>query len=302
MKSLHNKWMLLPLSLCLLLIFSFCSKNDALASNEDNGNDVNNGSINGKILVAYFSRANYVPDGTDGVTGATNKAGNTQTVAQYIQEETGGTLFEIVPDRNYPVSHTECSAIAQQEAENNERPALKSHVENMNNYDIVFVGFPIWVYREPMAVLTFLEEYNFKGKTVIPFCTSMAVAISASEDDFKKTLPEASVKSGLRINYTLSGNWQGEVDRWINGLGINSSTGINNQKQSSRTTINVDDNKIVISGNGYLTATAYNAHGVLVSKTEGKEHLIMDCQKNMGIAIVRVKDGSGKFTTQKINL
>ena len=248
--------MLLPLSLCLLLIFSFCSKNDALASNEDNGNDVNNGSINGKILVAYFSRANYVPDGTDGVTGATNKAGNTQTVAQYIQEETGGTLFEIVPDRNYPVSHTECSAIAQQEAENNERPALKSHVENMNNYDIVFVGFPIWVYREPMAVLTFLEEYNFKGKTVIPFCTSMAVAISASEDDFKKTLPEASVKSGLRINYTLSGNWQGEVDRWINGLGINSSTGINNQKQSSRTTINADGNKIVISGNGYLTATA----------------------------------------------
>lgn len=172
----------------------------------------------------------------------------------------------------------------------------------MNNYDIVFVGFPIWVYREPMAVLTFLEEYNFKGKTVIPFCTSMAVAISASEDDFKKTLPEASVKSGLRINYTLSGNWQGEVDRWINGLGINSSTGINNQKQSSRTTINADGNKIVISGNGYLTATAYNAHGVLVSKTEGKEHLIMDCQKNMGIAIVRVKDGSGKFTTQKINL
>lgn len=78
MKSSYNKWMLLPLSLCLLLVFSFCSKNDALASNEDNGN---NSGMNGKVLVAYFSRANYVPDGTDGVTGATNKAGNTQTVA-----------------------------------------------------------------------------------------------------------------------------------------------------------------------------------------------------------------------------
>lgn len=302
MKSLHNKWMLLPLSLCLLLVFSFCSKNDALASNEDNRNDVNNGSIIGKVLVAYFSRANYVPDGTDGVTGATNKAGNTQTVAQYIQEKTGGTLFEIVPERNYPVSHTECSAIAQQEAENNERPTLKSHVEDMDDYDIVFVGFPIWVYREPMAVLTFLEEYDFKGKTVIPFCTSMAVAISASEDDFKKTLPDVSVKSGLRINYTLSGNWQGEVDRWINGLGINSSTGINNQKQSPQASINADGNKIVISGNGYLTATAYNAHGMLVSKAEGKEHLEMSYQKQSGIAIVRVKDGNGKVTTQKINM
>lgn len=172
----------------------------------------------GKVLVAYFSRANYVPDGMDAVTGATNKAGNTQTVAQYIQEKTSGTLFEIVPERNYPVSHTECSAIAQQEAENNERPALKSHLENMDDYDIVFVGFPIWVYREPMAVLTFLEEYDFTGKTVIPFCTSMAVAISASEEDFKKTLPNTVIKPGLRVNYTLSGNWQGEIDRWIDGL------------------------------------------------------------------------------------
>lgn len=302
MKSLHNKWMLLPLSLFLLLVFSFCSKNDALASNEDNGNNENNGSINGKVLVAYFSRANYIPDGTDGVTGATNKAGNTQTVAQYIQEKTGGTLFEIVPERNYPVSHTECSAIAQQEAENNERPDLKKHVEKMDDYSIVFVGFPIWVYREPMAVLTFLEEYDFNGKTVIPFCTSMAVAITASEEDFKKTLPNSIVKPGLRINYTLSGNWKGEVDHWINGLGINSSTGINYQKQASQTSINTNGNKIVISGNGYLTATAYNAHGVLVYKAEGKEHLEMDCKKQSGIAIVRVMDGSGKVTTQKINM
>ena len=302
MKSLHNKWMLLPLSLCLLLVFSFCSKNDALASNEDNGDKGNNGSINGKVLVAYFSRANYVPDGTDGVTGATNKAGNTQTVAQYIQEKTGGRLFEIVPERNYPISHTECSAIAQQEAENNERPALKSHVDNMDDYDIVFVGFPIWVYREPMAVLTFLEEYDFKGKTVVPFCTSMAVDISASEDDFKKTLPNADIKSGLRINYTLSGNWQDEVDHWIDRLGLNSSTGVDNASVSSTVSINKDGNKIVVWGEGHLTATAYNAQGVLVSKVAGIDHLEMVCQDQSGIAVVRVTDGSGKVTTQKINM
>ncbi len=301
MKSLHNKWMLLPLSLCLLLVFSFCSKNDALASNEDNSDNGNNGNISGKVLVAYFSRANYVPDGTDGVTGATNKAGNTKTVAQYIQEKTGGTLFEIVPERNYPISHTECSAIAQQEAENNERPSLKSHVENMEDYDIVFVGFPIWVYREPMAVLTFLEEYDFKDKTVIPFCTSMAVGISASEDDFKKTLSDADIKSGLRINYTLSGNWQGEVDHWIDRLGLNPSTSVANTTVSSAISINKEGNKIVVLGKGHLTATAYNVHGVLVSKAAGKEHLEMDCQNQSRIAVVRVTDGSGKVATQKIN-
>lgn len=215
MKSLHNKWMLLPLSLCLLLAFSFCSKNDALASNEDNGNNENNSSINGKVLVAYFSRANYVPSGTDGVTGATNKAGNTQTVAQYIQEKTGGTLFEIVPERNYPVSHTECSAIAQQEAENNERPALKSHVEKMEDYEIIYIGFPIWCYCEPMAIRTFLEEYDFAGKTIRPFCTSMAVGIDDAQENIARLCPDATVEKGLRISYNIPDNIEDILSDWL---------------------------------------------------------------------------------------
>ena len=86
----------------------------------------------------------------------------------------------------------------------------------------------------------------------------MAVAISASEDDFKKTLPDVLVKPGLRINYTLSGNWQGEVDRWINGLGINSSTDINNQKQSPQASINADGNVRVKDGNGKVTTQKIN--------------------------------------------
>ena len=172
------------------------------------------------MLIAYFSRANYVPEGTDGVSGATNKTGNTQTVAYYIGEQTEGEIFEIIPEQNYPVSHSDCSAIAQQEVKDNARPKLVSHVENMEKYTIVFVGFPIWVYREPMAVLTFLEEYDFKGKTVIPFCTSMAVGIDQSMDDFRKTIPEADIKQGLRLGYTLSGNWQDTVDKWLEKISI----------------------------------------------------------------------------------
>lgn len=208
--------------LLLLLLFSFCSKNENVETDSSKNNTTNTENSTSfdtqKILIAYFSRANYVPEGTDGVSGATNKAGNTQTVAYYIEQQIGGDIFEIIPERNYPVSHSDCSAIAQQEVKDNARPALASHVENMKKYSIVFVGFPIWVYREPMAVLTFLEEYNFKGKTVIPFCTSMAVGIEQSMDDFRNTIPDANIKQGLRLGYTLSGNWKVEIDNWLNEL------------------------------------------------------------------------------------
>ena len=210
---------MLPL---LLLLFSFCSKSEDIeTSNSDNNiaNTEDTISFDDKeILIAYFSRANYVPEGTDGVSGATNKAGNTQTVAYYIGQQIGGDIFEIIPERNYPVSHSDCSAIAQQEVKDNARPALVSHVEDMGKYTIVFVGFPIWVYREPMAVLTFLEEYDFKGKIVIPFCTSMAVGIDQSMDDFRNTIPDADIKQGLRLGYTLSGNWQSLVNEWLNTI------------------------------------------------------------------------------------
>ncbi len=206
----------------LLSIFAFGSKNEEIETDNSNNNTTNTEDTisfdDKEILIAYFSRANYVPEGTDGVSGATNKAGNTQTVAYYIEQQIGGDIFEIIPERNYPVSHSDCSAIAQQEVKDNARPALASHVENMKKYSIVFVGFPIWVYREPMAVLTFLEEYDFKGKTVIPFCTSMAVGIEQSMDDFRNTIPDANIKQGLRLGYTLSGDWKVEIDNWLNEL------------------------------------------------------------------------------------
>ena len=214
------------LSVCmlslLLLLFAFCSKNEEIETENSNNNTTNTEdtiSFDAKeVLIAYFSRANYVPEGTDGISGATNKAGNTQTVAYYIEQQIGGDIFEIIPERNYPVSHSDCSAIAQQEVKDNARPALVSQVENMEKYSIVFVGFPIWVYREPMAVLTFLDEYDFKGKTVIPFCTSMAVGIEQSMDDFRNTIPDADIKQGLRLGYTLSGDWKAEIDNWLNEL------------------------------------------------------------------------------------
>lgn len=172
-------------------------------------------SANGKVLVAYFSRANHVPDGTDAVSGATNKTRNTQTVAMELSRLTGGDLFEIIPARDYPVSHTECSEIALQEYEADARPALTTHVDNMEDYDIIYIGFPIWRYCEPMAIRTFLEEYDFTGKTIRPFCTSMAVGIEDAQANIARLCPESSVADGLRISYNIPNNLVELLSEWI---------------------------------------------------------------------------------------
>lgn len=168
-----------------------------------------------KVLVAYFSRANHVPDGTDAVSGATNKVRNTQTVAMELARLTGGDLFEIIPERDYPVSHTECSEIALQEYEADARPALTTHVENMDEYEIVYIGFPIWRYCEPMAIRTFLEEYDFAGKTIRPFCTSMAVGIEDARANIARLCPESSVADGLRISYNIPNNLEELLSEWL---------------------------------------------------------------------------------------
>lgn len=108
-----------------------------------------------KILVAYFSHT-----------------GNTEKVAQLIQSKTGADIFKIETATPYPSVYRETTELAKQEKADNARPALKNKVENMAQYDVVFVGYPIWWYTAPMAVATFADSYDFSGKTVITFCTS----------------------------------------------------------------------------------------------------------------------------------
>ena len=111
-----------------------------------------------KILVAYFSWS-----------------GNTQYVAEQIAKQTGGTLFRIEPVKPYvkpyPTEYTPCTEVAKKEKEDNARPAIKNKVEDWDSYDTVFIGCPVWWWTAPMIINTFTESYDFKGKTVIPFCT-----------------------------------------------------------------------------------------------------------------------------------
>ncbi len=134
-----------------------------------------------KVLVAYFSHT-----------------GNTEKVAQFIQTKTGGDLFKIETAAPYPSVYREVTEIAKQEKADNARPALKNKVENMAQYDVIFVGFPIWWYTAPMAVASFADSYDFNGKTVITFCTSGGSPISDSTPDICKWFKGANVIEGIR--------------------------------------------------------------------------------------------------------
>lgn len=171
-----------------------------------------------KILVAYFSMEDIIPPGADAVTHATPAVGNTKTVAMAIQQLVGGDLFKIETEQRYSVNHQESSAIAEKEMRENARPKLTSHVENMNEYDVIFVGYPIWWYMEPMVIRSFLEEYDFSGKTIIPFCTSLGVNIEQSEDNIRELLPQAEVLQGLRLRTGRENNMVGNISQWLKNI------------------------------------------------------------------------------------
>ena len=172
-----------------------------------------------KTLIAYFSLVDIVPEGADASAHATPSIGNTESAAIEIQKQVGGDLFAIKTVKTYPVSHRECSAIAEEEMRSDARPELSTHVENMADYDTIYIGYPIWWYQEPMAIRSFLEEYDFSDKTVIPFCTTLGAGVSESEDNIKSLLPDATVLSGVTLR-TGRQDMSGDISDWLSDIGM----------------------------------------------------------------------------------
>lgn len=141
---------------------------------------------NHKILVAYFS-----------ATGTTAK------IAQRLATVTGADLFEIKPVEPYTDADLDWrnseSRSSVEMADKSMRPAIASKVENMASYDLVFVGFPIWWYREPSIIDTFMESYDLKGKTIVPFATSGSSGMGDSSAIMQALAPEAVVEQGKRF-------------------------------------------------------------------------------------------------------
>lgn len=168
----------------------------------------------GSVLVAYFSLADGMPDGADAVSCATPVYGNTKTAAEEIARQTGGTLFAITTEKKYPVSHEDCSEVAEKEQKADERPKLSSHIPDMEKYKTIYLGFPIWWYQEPMAIRSFLEEYDFSDKTILPFCTTLGADIGGSVDNIKSICPKAVIGEGITLP-TEGENFSEEIAEWL---------------------------------------------------------------------------------------
>jgi flavodoxin len=155
------------------------------------------------ILVACFSHS-----------------GNTRVIAEDIHEAVGGDLFEIVTVNRYPDDYDACVDQASHEQNDNARPELSTHVEDMDSYDVVFLGYPNWWGTMPMAVSSFLEEYDFSGKTIAPFCTNEGSGLGQSESDIARLCPNATLLKGLAIRGSRVASAQKAVSEWLRGLEV----------------------------------------------------------------------------------
>lgn len=172
---------------------------------------------NSKSLIAYFSRkgSNYA-----GGKIVNLQIGNTEVVANKIHELTGCDMFKIKTVKAYPEDYTETTNLAKKELRENTRPELTEIVDNIDSYDVIYLGYPNWWGTMPMGVFTFLESYDFSGKTIIPYCTHEGSGMGSSERDIKKLCPNSNVLSGLAIRGSSSDRADKDLEKWLNKLDL----------------------------------------------------------------------------------
>ncbi len=164
-----------------------------------------------KNLIAYYSRAgeNYFGGSIRSIS-----KGNTERVAEFIREEIGGDLFEIETVEPYPADYYECTDVAKAELNANARPAIVGTVDNADEYDTVFVGYPNWWGTAPMCVFTFLEGLDLAGVRVVPFCTNEGSGMGSSEADLRRACPGATVERGLAVTGNKAAQSRNVVAAW----------------------------------------------------------------------------------------
>ena len=155
-----------------------------------------------KNLVAYFSAS-----------------GVTRDVASKLNSLVGGDLFEIVPEEKYSsedldwTNNESRSSIEMNDS--NSRPKISYKIADISQYDRIFIGYPVWWYTFPRIINTFLEEYNFSGKEIVPFCTSGSSGIGSASNDMAKIVHDAKVLEGIRLSKSSSDE---EIKAWLETL------------------------------------------------------------------------------------
>lgn len=165
-----------------------------------------------KKLIAFYSRAdeNYVNGAIKSLA-----VGNTEVAAGFIRDLTGADVFKIEQVQPYPKQYNACIDEAQKDQKRDARPELKSYLDNIEEYDEIYLGYPNYWGTMPMAVFTFLEHYDFGGKVIYPLCTHEGSGMGSSERDIKRLCPGAEVKKGLAIHGASVADSKETIEKWI---------------------------------------------------------------------------------------
>lgn len=181
----------------------------------------------GKILVAYYSMPeNVKTEGLDAITSASvlvqdgKTTGSVQYMAQIIGDNTGGDLFRIETEKKYPGKHSDLTEYASDELEKDTRPKLSTHVKDMAQYDVIFLGFPNWWFDVPRPVCSFLDGYDLSGKTIIPFCSHAGYDYSECIKTVKKLEPKADVTTKpFAANQDTYKKFESKIRAWLKEIG-----------------------------------------------------------------------------------
>ncbi len=170
-----------------------------------------------KTLIAYFSRAdeNYFGGAMRYV-----EIGNTEIVVNNMKELIDADVFKIEMRKPYSPVYMTCIDEAKKDLKSNARPQLTGFPESIDEYDTIILAYPNYWGTYPMAVATFLDHFNFDGKTILPLCTNEGSGLGGSERDLKKTLKGANIKSGLSINGSSAAESKGAVEKWLSANGV----------------------------------------------------------------------------------
>lgn len=196
------------LSFIIMLLFATTScSSDEPAITEPGGSLSGDA---GKTLIVYFSWG-----------------GNTRTVANHIHDLIGGDIVEVETVIPYPDSYEEVIQIAPGELESDYRPELKTKVENMDEYDTLIVGTPIWGGHLTPAMKSFLASYDLSGKAIAPFCTHGGSGTAQSVNDIRSVCPNSTILSSLAVYGSRAESSRADVERWLEQIGIKKTTDIN---------------------------------------------------------------------------
>lgn len=213
------------MALAMVLSLAACSTNQSPgeSTHEESSSQTNESTptpsnTNGKNLAVYFSMPDNVDDSTVVIDGET--LGNTQYMAYVIQETVGADIFRIEPETPYPTDNDKLVDLAKEEQNDNARPKIKDMIENFDTYENIFVGYPNWWGDMPMILYSFFDEYDFSGKTIIPFNTHGGSGFSGTISTIKELEPNAEVLDGKSISHNDIQDAEQEIVDWVNSLDL----------------------------------------------------------------------------------